>query len=185
MLTPDDVLRMQLAGELNREEPFELVDGEIVWLTFAAWRHGRIVGAIYLLLAPFAQRIGALVFSDGVGYRVGADLMNLRGPDVSLVTRERRHIFNNEAPWGSEAPDLAVEVLSPQQGGEGYARPKVSEYFAAGAKVVWLVNPENRTVRAYEAGKLEVLTYPETEEITLDAIAPGFRARVGDFFPAD
>jgi Uma2 family endonuclease len=178
LLTPDDVAGMQLAGELNREEPFELVDGEIVWLAFPSLFHARVVGAICVLVAPFVERIGGVLFTDGAGFRVGTDFMNLRGPDLALVTRERRHIVPNDATWGSEAPDLCVEVLSPEQGGEAYARPKTTEYFAAGAKVVWLVNPQNRTLRVYEAGKAEFTTYPETEEVTLDAIAPGFRARV-------
>ncbi len=51
------------------------------------------------------------------------------------------------------------------------------------AKVVWLVNPEDRTVRVYEAGKSEFAIYSGDAEITLDQIAPGFRAKVSSFFP--
>ena len=48
------------------------------------------------------------------------------------------------------APDLAVEVASP------WDRPadvqiKLDEYFAAGTRLVWLVEPETRTVRIYRS----------------------------------
>jgi Uma2 family endonuclease len=82
-----------------------------------------------------------------------------------------------------EAPDLAVEVLSQEQQGEAYARPKVAEYLAAGSKVVWLVDYEARNVRSYQAGKAEYTVYSGDDVITLDAIAPGFSAPVSAFFP--
>jgi Uma2 family endonuclease len=60
----------------------------------------------------------------------------------------------------------------------------VPEYLAAGAKVVWLADPDAKTVRVYEAGKAEYVIYSGDAEITLDAIGPGFRAPVSVFFPA-
>lgn len=185
LLTPDDVGRMFKAGELDREAQFELVNGEIIWVTFPSLYPNRVVGAIYVLIAQFAEGIGGVAFSDGAGFRVGRDRMNIRGPDVALVSRERRHIVPRDANWGADAPDLCVEVLSPEQGGEAYAHPKITEYFDAGAKVVWLVDPEVRTLRAYETGKREFTTYAGDNEITLNMIAPGFRAPVSVFFPAD
>jgi Uma2 family endonuclease len=185
LLTPNDLERMARAGELDREAQFELVNGEIIWLTFASLYHNRVSLAIALLLAPFAERVGAILFPDGAGFRTGPNHMNVRGPDAALVSRERRHIVPRDAMWGAEAPDLCVEVLSPEQHGEAYAHSKVAEYFEAGARVVWLVNHEVRTVRAYEAGRRDFTTYSGDGEITLDAIAPGFRSPVSAFFPAD
>jgi Uma2 family endonuclease len=69
------------------------------------------------------------------------------------------------------------------QFGDAYRRRKVPEYLEAGAKVVWLLDPRNRTVRAFEAGSSEVIIYSGDEEITLDRIAPGFRAPISSFFP--
>jgi Uma2 family endonuclease len=183
LLTPDDVERMLRAGELDREAQFELVNGEIIWLTLPSLDHNRVVGTIYLLLRAFAQRIGGEAFVDGSGFRVGAERMNLRGPDAALVTHERLHIVPNGAVFGTEAPDLCVEILSPEQHGEAYAQPKVAEYFAAGARVVWLVDPDLRNVRVYEAGRHEFTTYSGEDEMTLDVIAPGFRHPVSAFFP--
>ena len=59
------------------------------------------------------------------------------------------------------------------------------EYLNAGARVVWLVNPDNRTVRVFEAGSDEVRVYSGDAEVTLDQLAPGFRAPISAFFPED
>lgn len=115
-------------------------------------------------------------------YRVAPQKRNLRAPDIALTTKERRHIFPVPKGWATEAPDLCVETLSSGQYGEAHAKPKVAEYLSAGAKVVWLVNPENQTVRVYAAGRQDSI-YPADADITLDQVAAGFRARVSSFFP--
>ncbi|MBV8084585.1 MAG: hypothetical protein JO247_07195 [Chloroflexi bacterium] len=58
------------------------------------------------------------------------------------------------------------------------------EYMAAGARVVRLVSPETRTIRAFYAERDDVEVYSGDAEITLDALAPGFRASIAGFFPA-
>lgn len=183
LLTPADVERMLKCGEIDPDASWELVDGEIVWLSLTNAYHGEVEAAVVFALWPFARRIGAALLSGDPGFVVGAEHQQLRGPDVALVTRERRHILDRSRTWGSEAPDLAIEILSPEQHGEAYARRKVAEYLAAGAKVVWLVDPDSRSVRVYEAGASEYAIYPAQSEITLDAIAPGFSAPVSSFFP--
>src|SRR5436309_813285 len=140
---------------------------------------------------PASSSWWKLIFADLTGGRLGVTSLyfrlgeNLRAPDVSLTLKDRRSIFGPHRIWGIGAPDLAVEVLSPEQYGEPYARQKVPEYLNAGAKVVWLVNPENRTVRVFEAGSDEVRVYSGDAEVTLDQLAPGFRAPISAFFPGD
>jgi Uma2 family endonuclease len=78
------------------------------------------------------------------------------------------------------APDLAVEVLS-----EGITQDemerKLKEYFLAGVRLVWFVEPRKRTVEVFTApGACTVFT----EEQTLDGgdVLPGLRLPVRDFF---
>jgi Uma2 family endonuclease len=183
LLKVDDVERMLQHGEIDPDSNWELVDGEIVYLSPTNPYHGQVVIAIGVALADFARQIGAALTGADSGFRVGDRHQQLRGPDVALVTQLRLNIIARGQTWGSEAPDLAVEVLSPEQHGEAYARPKVAEYLAAGAKVVWLVDPDSRTVRAYEPNRDEFAIYTSDTEISLDAIAPGFSAPVASFFP--
>ena len=183
-VTPEDIERMLRNNEIGRDVEFELVDGEIVWLTAPKGHdHSRIVAIMIHLLWPFAEGIGAWLLGESAAYLVGPDLQNLRLPDVSLLTKERQHAFPKERFWATGAPDLVVEVLTPGEHGEPYARRKVPEYLSAGAKVVWLLNPDNRTVREYEPGRPDFRIYTGDAEITLDQIAPGFRAPISSFFP--
>lgn len=169
-------------GELCRDEAFELVDGEIIFVPRSKPRESETSGIILATLFPFARSIGARMLDSSGGFLVGEQLQQLRGPDVSLITKERAHLID-PAGWVRGAPDLAVEVLSPGEYGEAYARAKVPEYLAAGAKLVWLANPLLRTIREYRPGRAEFLTYQAEDAITLDAIAPGFSAAVGSLFP--
>jgi len=182
LLTVDDIERMIRNGEIDPDREFELVNGEIVWMAPAHYPQTTICALITIELGPFAKRIGALLFDSSGGFRVGDRNHQLRAPDVSLVVKERRHIAR-AGSFQSEAPDLAVEVLSDDQMGRVYQRTKTGEYFAAGAKVIWFVDYRTHSVMVYEAGKSEFTVYSESDYITLDQIAPGFSCRVSEFFP--
>jgi Uma2 family endonuclease len=78
------------------------------------------------------------------------------------------------------APDLAVEVISPN---DLYyeVESKVEDYLRAGVQLVWVVNPESRTVWVRRADGTGV-TLHENDELTGEEVLPGFRSRVGDLF---
>ena len=82
--------------------------------------------------------------------------------------------------WPAVAPDLAVEILSPSNRRPA-VREKVREYFAAGARLVWVVDPETRTAMVY-AGNLRGTELDEAETITGGDVLPGFSCRVAEFF---
>ena len=87
---------------------------------------------------------------------------------------------DRKAPILDLAPDLAVEVLS-KSNSRGEMQRKLRDYFAAGTKLVWYVDPKKRTVRVY--------TDPDnaatlTEDRTLDGgdVLPGFTLRLRELF---
>jgi Uma2 family endonuclease len=179
LLKPDDVERMITCGEIEPDSKVELVDGDLVSLTPASHYHARVCMQVGGTLLPFASRIGAALLDSSAGFRVGDGYRQVRSPDVSLGVKERNFILPSDRRIAAEAPDLAIEVLSPDQRTEAYARPKVAEYLAAGAGVVWLVDPEARTIRVYEPNREDFAVY----SAETDQIAPGFLARIASFFP--
>ena len=75
----------------------------------------------------------------------------IRVPDLSFVSRDQ---FPSgelpDVPVPVIAPDLAVEVLSPSNT-KGEMQRKLVDYFTAGVRLVWYVDPREKTVRAYTA----------------------------------
>jgi Uma2 family endonuclease len=77
------------------------------------------------------------------------------------------------------APDLAVEVVSPNDTAYEIDE-KVREFLDAGVPLVWVVNPEQRTVEIHRANGFGTILR-ENDEISGEDVIPGFRCRVGDF----
>jgi len=71
------------------------------------------------------------------------------------------------------APDLAVEVLSPSNSEKEMQR-KLREYFAAGVRLVWCIDPRKRTASVYTAPESVTVL---NENATFDGgdVLPGFR----------
>ena len=78
------------------------------------------------------------------------------------------------------APDLVVEVLSKKNTPKEMER-KLDEYFRAGVRLVWYVDPSNRTVRVFEAVD-KVKTLREGQDLTGGSILPGFVLSLKELF---
>ena len=78
------------------------------------------------------------------------------------------------------APDLAVEVASPNDLGREL-RVKVEEYLRAGVRLVWLVDPETRSIEVVRADGGVARLY-EQDELSGEDVLPDFRCRVAELF---
>ncbi len=152
---------------------YELVDGEAKEVP-AGVKHDVIVARIIASFAPYAYKVGYLAASSA-GFRMVTG--NIRSPDVSLVLYER--LPEGEIPEGfmEGAPDLAIEVISPNEDWSELGR-KLGEYFMSGAKEVWLVDPDRKTVTVYKS-LIDVQVFHADEEIVTDLI-PNFKCKVAE-----
>ena len=126
-----------------------------------------------------AQGLGEIVVGDS-GFVLDREEQTLRGPDVAFISRERIPAEGLPDDWWEGAPDLAVEIVSRTQTAHDLAR-KALEYLQAGTKMVWVVDPESKTVAVYTPpNHIRVLR----EDETLDGgeVLPNFQIRVGDLF---
>jgi Uma2 family endonuclease len=137
-ITDQDLLRLPRDGR-----KYELVDGEIRESP-AGMRHGeislRLGAAMLAFVSP--RRLGR-VFDSSTGYRLPGG--NVRSPDASFVSSNR--LPRVPEGFAELAPDLAVEVLSPEDKPREVL-DKVGEYLAAGVRLVWVIDPRaSRAVR--------------------------------------
>jgi Uma2 family endonuclease len=75
---------------------------------------------------------------------------------------------------------LAVEILSPNDRAARVVR-KITDYLKNGVGLVWLVDPEDRTVTVYRPDKGPFVVEGD-QELTGEDILPGFRCRAAEFF---
>lgn len=158
----------------------ELVDGEIVQMSLPGYKHGRICSRIDLKLRSFveAQGLGEVVTEVGFVLRRNPDMV--RGPDIAFVSREKLQALGETSKFWPGPPDLAVEVLSPDDRASDVLR-KVRDYLEAGTRLVWVADPETETVSAYR-GLQQVRVYRSDEELPGEDVLPGFSLKVAEIF---
>jgi Uma2 family endonuclease len=178
--TPGTATEKDLIRVLDHEDrPCELVEGTLVEKPMGYDESGIAV-TIIILMGSFVRRhkLG-LVTGEAGTIRLIRGLVRI--PDVAFVSWDRLPGRKRpKVPIPQLAPDIVVEVLSKGNTKREIDR-KLREYFEAGVRSVWIVDPKKRTVRQYHALDQWVLL---NEDQSLDggAILPGFVLLVKDIF---
>jgi Uma2 family endonuclease len=161
----------------------ELVDGGLIEMSPAGGTHGCVSGAIFAALHAHVRHTGrGTAFGDNVGFIV--DLPNRKSfsPDAAYY---EGHV---DSAFPTGAPQFAVEIRSPEDFGpraEQWLSRKRADYFAAGTRVVWDVDPlRERVVRAYRAPAPDSPDiFREGDEADAEPALPGWRVRVDELMP--
>jgi Uma2 family endonuclease len=174
-LTPEDVER----ASKRDGKRYELIDGEL---------KEKVVGTRSLFIASrICERLNAF-FYPAVGFACVEPMTYCfaranhgRKPDVAFVRFDQ--LPGKEIPEGDllVPPILAVEVLSPGNSGTELDE-KLDEYLSAGIEMVWIVNPDKRTIRLYRSNG--TMQFFRTADLIENEVSlPGFRLVVKDIFP--
>lgn len=163
---------------LDPELEYEIVNGKPEVKEMASLRHGAAIMRLGIRLGTHieANDLGG-IYSPDTTFMIG---QNQRLPDIAFLSKERIPAENDLDGISSIAPDLAIEVISPNDILEKVTA-KIEDYFAAGVRQVWLVSLRSRTVSIYDSPtKVTILT--ENEDLTSEAILPGFCCRIAEIF---
>ncbi|MHC4550641.1 MAG: Uma2 family endonuclease [Planctomycetota bacterium] len=171
--TAEQLLR---AGDIGR---CELIRGELRLMIPAGDEHGRITVKLTCAVGNHvvAQQLGVLHGAE-TGFILSRDPDTVRAPDLAFTRTERAS--PPARGFVPAAPDLAVEVLSPDDR-PGYVREKVAEWLEAGTLAVWVVDPRARTVTVHEPGQRPSV-FGEADRVPGGALLPGFAFAVRDVF---
>ena len=99
----------------------------------------------------------------------------LRVPDVAWTSRENVRAKQPGDPRGRPyCPDFVVEIRSTSQRTLNPLLNKMQEYMDNGARLGWLIDPIERTVRIYRAGAAEPELLADAETLEGEDVMPGF-----------
>lgn len=163
------------------EGKVELVRGEPRVMSPCGAPHAVVGSNLLGLMLPFvAQHKLGRVFGDGLGYELIALPHTVRNPDASFVRAERLPAEGVRRGFLKIAPDLVVEILSPSETASELEE-KLDDYRAAGTPLIWVIDPDRRTVMIVSGDA--PLRWIRAED-TLDGgdVLPGFHCRVIELF---
>ena len=121
---------------------FELIDGTVETATMSE-QESYYAGKIHWLLFGFveARDLGRTYPKETVYRCFPGD--NFRKADASFILKAQLGPLSNKDI--SIAPDLAIEVVSPTNTFSSLVA-KAKRYLAVGARLVWVIDPENQEV---------------------------------------
>jgi len=166
-MTAEELLRLNLPNKRT-----ELVRGVLVVREPAGYQHGDVAMRLAAAIFTHVQARGlGRVFAAETGFTLARKPDTVRAPDVAFISTAR---LPDPPPRGFAelAPDLAVEVLSPDDR-PGEVLAKVADWLNAGARLVWVVDPVRVLARVYRAdGSESILDDPDA--LRGEDVLPGF-----------
>jgi Uma2 family endonuclease len=135
----------------------------------------------YLVTFVLQRRLGVIAMETLFVLDLLKDLE--RRPDVAFVSTARwpSRKVPRETAW-NVVPDLAVEIISPTDSADEVDR-KLTEYFQAGVRLVWVMYPDSGRVYAYRS-PTEVRGVDRSGEIDGEDVVPGFKLPVEKLYEA-
>jgi Uma2 family endonuclease len=175
LLTYDDYCLLPI--DRNR---YEILDGELSVTPAPATKHQTALGNLYRFLANYvvANQSGKLFIAP-------TDLIlaptTVVQPDLIFIGNDRRHIVTERAIEGP--PTLVIEILSPTTHrtdrvtkAQLYAKCNVTNY--------WLIDPDQRTLEAYELviDHYGLAASARDAEVFAPSLFPGLSIQLSDLW---
>ena len=177
-ITAEELLKLHSEGVRG-----ELIRGVLCETMPPGINHATIVANLTILVGSFVKRgrIGRVLSGDpGIWVERRPD--TVRAPDIAFYLPERMAIDASIPGYAEIVPDLAIEVVSPNDT-VTEVNDKARMWVASGVKLLWVVWPRWRTVEIFRPGENVV-------ELSGDAILegqdilPGFSTPITEIFDA-
>lgn len=176
-VTADELLAMPTGMGMR----YELVSGELRSMSPSGWRHGEVVGNLHTLLGSFIRRheLGR-AYGAETGFLITRDPDTVRAPDFAFIANEHLPAEKPSEAFWPGAPDLAVEVLSPEDR-TGEVDAKIHAWLSAGSSEVWVVDPKLETVTIYSS-RTDIQVKAAGDKLSGTRVLPGLSSAVDEIF---
>ena len=173
------VLTVREYALLPDEAYGDLVRGRLVREPLPKPWHGMIEVALARALHEWVQPRALGIVLTECGFLLRDEPPTVRGPDVAFVAAGRLPRGGMANEYWPGAPDLAVEVLS--RSTRAITADKVEDYLATGSRLVWVVDPQARTLIVHEPDR-PTRTLRGTALLYGEPVLPGFLLPVDQLF---
>jgi Uma2 family endonuclease len=155
---------------------YELLGGKVS-MTPAGLQHEEIgVKLLAAMIKYLEQQPLGHLYGSSAGFRLSDD--TVLSPDLSFVRSERLPTGRSPQGYGNFAPDLAIEIISPNDL-MSELEAKVQLYLDNGTRLVWVINPQLRSATIYRAdGTLRRVH--DKESLDGEDVLPGFACHLAD-----
>jgi len=176
LITGEELLAMGSEADL-----YELVEGRIKPMSPTGFAHGQYEVNFAQRLQRFVeqQKTGKVVTGE-VGIYIRRDPDTIRAADVAYISNERLAQRQKKKGYLDVAPEIVVEIMSPDDNWSEVMQ-KMREYFSIGVKLIWVADPEAKTIYAYRS-MTEVREFKMGEALTADEMLAGFSVPVAELF---
>lgn len=158
-------------------ERLEYVDGELVQRRVGGKKHGRIQVRLGRKLDEYLESNPLGYVAAGLRVRLGSGSgIEFRLPDLAVVIGDT----SPAADFLDRAPDLVIEIRSPDDS-IAELPGKMDLYFAHGARLGWIVLPEEASVLVVAPGGV-VHGLRRGEVLEGGELLPGLHIRLEELF---
>lgn len=176
LITADELLAMP-----NDGYRYELIKGELFQMVPPGGEHGVIAMKLAARLAVYVEdnTLGVVCAAE-TGFKIATDPDTVRAPDSAFISKEKIPATGIPKGYWPFAPDLAIEVISPNDI-YGDVDEKVDEWLEAGTRLVIVINPRKRKVGLHRS-RTDVTFLLDGDILKFDDIVPGFSYPVTKIF---
>ena len=175
-LAADDLLRLA-----SKDVRGELIQGELCETASVGGRHGEIAAMLISELVAHVRprRLGRVAGTDA-GILLEREPDTVREPDIAFISAETLPLDVTVSSYYDVVPDLVVEIISPNDGPRA-AHDRARMWLSYGVGVVWLIDPEARTVAVHRPDSPGV-TLGQSDTLEGGPALPDFTCPVRNIF---
>lgn len=176
LVTENDLLLMPKDGYR-----YELIEGELHRMTPAGGEHGVLASTFNIALGYFIDLhdLGVTCAAE-TGFTLAKNPDTTRAPDFAFVSNARIPQTGIPKSYWPFAPDLAVEVVSPNDT-YNEVEDKITTWLHYGTLIVIVINPRQRNVKVYRS-LTDITIFNIGDTLTLPDMFPGFSYPVSKLF---
>jgi Uma2 family endonuclease len=176
LMTADELLLMP-----DSRWGYELVRGKLKKYMPAGNLHGIIALKIGRIIGNFVEdnNLGVVVAAE-TGFKIFQNPDTVRAPDSAFISNERLAKHGITEKFFPDAPNLAVEVVSPSDKKKD-VEEKIKDYLAAGVELVWVIYPQKQIVVVHRQTEVVSILF-ETDELEGEEVLPNFRLPLEKLF---